>query len=353
MRRGGPLLALAAALFAAPPADAAETTLVYVTDNGADTIHVINGVTRAEIGVIGGVPKPYGLAFSADAARVYVASQGQNILYILDQPSGDPFLRVRLSGTPADLAVARGGEEVFVGIVSEPGGIDVVGAGLVGRMATIPLGAAIDSMTASADGAFVVAGSSSGRFLSIVDAKARKEVRRVAFDRPVRQAAIESRPDRSPGRIFVQLADFNGFAVVDFDSGTELKRIEFAAGSAARGAGGAAGGIAIAPDGKTLWAGSAASGSLYAFTLPELKPAGEVRLKGAAPALPEALAFSPTGTLYVADATANALAVVEAGASTEGGRTPVGPLPKRVRVMVLPYDLESELQEDERNAPPR
>lgn len=337
-------------------ARAAETVLVYVTDNGADTIHVLDGVTRDVVGVIGSVRKPYGIAFSGDNARVYVSSQETGILFILDQPTGDPFLRIRLSGMPTDLAVARDGEEVVVGIASAPGGLDIVSAGLVGRLATIALGAPIDSVAATPDGNFAIAGSREGRFISLVDLKARKEVRRVAFDRGVRQVAVEARTERNTGRIFVQLDGFDGFAVVDFDSGRETGRVALTAGAATQPAG-AAGGIGIAPDGKTLWVGNAATGVLHALTLPDLKPAGEIRLaagaSGAAGIGPEWLAFSPAGTMYVAEQGLDAVAVVDPAAMAALARVDVGPHPMRIKVMVLPYDLRKELEEDERNAPER
>ena len=95
--------------------------------------------------------------------------------------------------------------------------------------------------------------------------------------------AIEANPDGSTKRIFVQLSDTDGFAVIDFAKREEVARImlpdrhtgiELSAGEAA----GPSHGIGVAPDGKTLWVTSIPQNAVLAYSLADLSLVGQVAL---------------------------------------------------------------------------
>src|SRR6266516_5374452 len=94
---------------------------------------------------------------------------------------------------------------------------------------------------------------------------------------------FEANPDGSTRRIFAQLSDFNGFAVVDFATRKEVERIKLPDEPTGYGAqeqrlGSSSYGIGVAPDGKTLWVTSLSANAVFVYSLSELKSVGHVAL---------------------------------------------------------------------------
>ena len=89
----------------------------------------------------------------------------------------------------------------------------------------------------------------------------------------IRPMTFEQARDGSTSRIFVQLSDYHGVAVVDFATRKEVSRFELppipGEEKHTEGLQGApAHGLGITPDGKILLATSKVYGQLYAYTLP-------------------------------------------------------------------------------------
>jgi YVTN family beta-propeller protein len=151
----------------------------------------------------------------------------------------------------------------------------------------------------------------------------------MTFDRGVRPIAFEKKADGSTARMFVQLSDFHGFAVVDFATHSETGRVTLpdvpGATKSLNTQGAPSHGIAIAPDGKTLWAGSKWYHFVAAYSLPDLKPLGIVPVGH----YPDWLTFSPDAHLYVACAGSNSVSVVDVKGMKEVAKIPVGQVPKR------------------------
>jgi len=138
-------------------------------------------------------------------------------------------------------------------------------------------------------------------------------------------------PDGSTKDIIVQLSDFHGLVVVDFATHKEVSRITLPdvpgkeretdgiQGSPAHG-------LAITPDGKTLWTTSKYYDYVAAYSLPDYK-----LLKVVPVGLhPEWLTIPPDGKdLYVAVAGLNATVVVDNQTMKVVASIPVGSVPKR------------------------
>lgn len=81
--------------------------------------------------------------------------------------------------------------------------------------------------------------------------------------------AIESDPDGSGRRLFVELSGLRGFAVVDFESHREVARIKLPDDEPTVPPSGApTHGLGIAPDGKTLWVVSRIYDAVFVYSLP-------------------------------------------------------------------------------------
>ena len=137
--------------------------------------------------------------------------------------------------------------------------------------------------------------------------------------------------------IFVQVSGFNGFAVVDFATRKEIRRIQnpdLPPGKKTVPAGSdPSHGMAVTADGKTLVVCSRLNNFLYAYSLPDLKLLGGAELGGKGAGW---VTLTPDGRMaYVANPVTNDVSVVDVKALKEVARIPVGFVPKRNTTGVL------------------
>ena len=71
-----------------------------------------------------------------------------------------------------------------------------------------------------------MAGSIAGKTVNVFDAQTEQPAWTLDMDLGVRPMTFSTNPDGSTKWIFVQLSGFNGFAVVDFATHKEIKRIK-------------------------------------------------------------------------------------------------------------------------------
>jgi YVTN family beta-propeller protein len=91
--------------------------------------------------------------------------------------------------------------------------------------------------------------------------------------------------------------------------------------------------MAVSPDNKTLWVNSSVANGVFAYSLPDLKVVGYVKVGK----VPDWITFTPDGkTLYIAVSGENAVAAVDAATKKEIARIPVGEVPKRNGTVVVP-----------------
>jgi YVTN family beta-propeller protein len=244
--------------------------------------------------------------------------------------------KIPLSGHPNNIAAGRDGRRVYVGIAEAPGAVDVIDTASLQRVKSIPVKGAVHNAYVTPDGKFVVSGSIAGKNVVVIDAATEQPAWVLEFDLGVRPIAFEANADGSTKRMFVQLSDFNGFAVVDFATHREVTRIklpEIAAGKTPVMEGGnASHGMAVTSDGKTLVVNSRLNSAVYAYSLPDLKLLGSVDVGMA----PDWVTLTPDGKrAYVANAGSNSVSVIDLAAMKEITRIPVGQVPKRNITAVL------------------
>jgi YVTN family beta-propeller protein len=154
----------------------------------------------------------------------------------------------------------------------------------------------------------------------------------------VRPIAFETNADGSTRRAFVQISNFHGFTVVDWETHEEVARVELPEiPEAERDPGpfndAPAHGIGVAPDQQTLWVCSRLNHRVYAYALPTLDYLGEV-LVGSHP---DWLTFTPDSRFaYVANGGGDDVSVIDIASRTEVARIAVGSAPKRNITAILP-----------------
>ena len=244
-------------LVLAPLPASAGTVRVYVTNSAGDSIHVIDPSTNKVIQQIRGVEGAHGIAFSPDGSRVYVSDEADSTLDVFDRKTGKLIKKVALSAHPNNIAVAKDGR-IVVGIARDPGALDIIDPATLTRTKSVPVNGRLHNVYVTPDSKYAVAGSIRTGTITVIDLATEAPTWELKLDKGIRPMAIEAGSDGAAKRIFVQLSDFNGFAVVDFAARKEVARIQL---PAAKGefetdgdrATAPSHGIGVAPDGKTLW----------------------------------------------------------------------------------------------------
>jgi YVTN family beta-propeller protein len=193
----------------------ASTVRVYVTNSAGDSIHVIDPATNNVVQQIKGIEGAHGIAFSPDGSRVYVSDEVDSTLDVFDRKTGKLVKKVALSAHPNNIAVAKDGR-IVVGIARDPGALDIVDPATLTRTKSVPVNGRLHNVYVTPDSKYVVTGSIRSGIVTVIDLATEQPVWEVKLDKGIRPMTIEAEPDGSTKRIFVQLSDFNGFAVLDF-----------------------------------------------------------------------------------------------------------------------------------------
>jgi YVTN family beta-propeller protein len=310
---------------------------IIQTNSAGDNVHVIDPVTNKVVGVITGIEVNHGAAVAPDGSRIYVSDEAESTLDVVDGKTLKVITRIPLSGHPNNIAVGRDGRRVYVGIIQAPGGVDVIDTGSLQRVKTLPTKGSIHNAYVTPDGKYVVAGSIQGKTVNVFDAQTEQPAWTLEMDLGIRPMAFATNPDGSTKWIFVQLTNFNGFAVVDFATRKEINRIknpDLPPGKATVPEGSdPSHGMAVTSDGRTLVVCSRLNNFLYAYSLPELKLLGGAELGGKGAGW---VTLTPDGkTAYVANPVTNDVSVVDIKSLKEVTRIPVGFVPKRNTTGVL------------------
>jgi YVTN family beta-propeller protein len=352
---------------------AARSARIYTLNIDGGSVTVIDPLTNKVVQTIYGIPWPRGVAFSPDGGLIYIGSEEEHTLDVVDTKTGQIIKKVPLSGHPAgSFGITKDGKRILIGLnpfyglalkhndPEDSGGVDIVDTTSLKRVKTIPIKEGIHDVFMTPDGKYAVVGAATGTFATIIDLQTQEPAWKIPFDTGVLTMAIESGPDGSTSRLFVELRNLNGFAVVDFPNRKEVARIKFPDPirfgfpnlrhklGPAKEVGpteyNPTHGTGIPPDGKTLWVCSRGTNYVYVYSLPELKLVGQVYLPerkvpghSVETGNPHWLDFTPDGkTVYICLATFNSVTAIDVKTLKEVAQIPVGENPKMIGASVLP-----------------
>jgi YVTN family beta-propeller protein len=335
------------ALALVPFAASAETVRIYVTNSAGDNIHVVDPATNQIVQEIKGYEAVHGVAFAPDGSKVYISNEPEHSLDVLDGKTGNLIKRIPLSNRPNNIAVSKDGSKVVVGIARGPGLLDIVDTKTLTKTVSIAVKGALHNVYVTPDGKHVITGSLRTNIMTVIDLQKEEIAWELDLKKGVRPMAIEASPDGSTRRVFVQLTDLNGAAVVDFATRKEVARItlpqtpvEFETDAARAHA--PSHGIGVTPDNKTLWVTSIPNNAVFVYSLADLKLIGEVPLpalklanRGPIASVPNWVTFTPDSkTIYVSNAAIQSVTAIDVDAMKIKAVIKVGESPKRIGTMV-------------------
>ncbi len=320
----------------------AEKIRIVQTNSHSDVISLIDPATQTVVGEIKGIPVNHGAAAAPDGSRLYFSSEAKTTLDVVDTATLQIIKEIPLTARPNNITIGKDGRFVYVGIMAGEGGLDVIDTQALAKVRHINTGGNVHNPYVTPDGRYVVAGMFGGdNNLAVFETATGKAVFALypphngnkgdALD-GIRPISFDTNADGSTRNMYVQLSDYHGFTVVDFASHKEIARIELpsvpveqrvAEGTYNRAP---SHGIGVAPDGHTLWVCSRLNGHVYAYSLPDLKLLGAVKVGSH----PDWLTFSPDSRFaYAANGDSNNVSVIDIKALKEVARIPVREAPKR------------------------
>ena len=304
---------------------------IIQTNSAGDNVSLIDPASNKVVGEITGIEAGHGAGAAPDGSKIYVSDEAESTLDVVDAKTLKVLAKVPLSGHPNNMAVGKDGRYVYVGIIQEPGGVDVIDTTTRTRVKNVPTKGTIHNAYVTPDGKYVVAGSIAGKTINVIDAKTNEPAWTIEMDLGIRPMTFNTNSDGSTKWIFAQLTGFNGFAVVDFATRKELRRIQnpdLPPGKQTVPQGSdPSHGMAVTADGKTLVVCSRLNNYLYSYSLPDLKLLGSAELTGKGAGW---VTLTPDGkTAYVANPVTNDVSVVDVATMKETTKVKVGYVPKR------------------------
>lgn len=329
---------VAAAAFAALPLTA-QTGKAYIiqTNSAGDNVQLIDPVSDKIVAEIQGIEAAHGVAAAPDGSRLYFTNESTATLDVADTKTLQVIKKIPLTGGPNNVAISRDGKKVYAAIQGADGGVDVIDTVTLEKTKFIRILRGVHNAIITPDGKYVVAGSTGGNVATVIDTEIDRPVWSIHFEGGVRVFCFDTNADGSTRRLFTQITDLHGFAIVDWATRKEVGRITLPeiplAERNTEGLQGApAHGILVSPDKKTLWSTSKVNSAVYAYSMPDVKYLGEVKVGK----VPDWITFSPDSKkLYVANAHDNTVSVVDVQARKEITRIKVGQVPKRNTTAVL------------------
>ncbi len=310
---------------------------IVQTNSAGDNVHIIDPVTNEIVGEVTGIERAHGVQASPDGRWLYVSNEADDTVDIVDGKTLNVTKKIALSGHPNNLAITPDGRKVYVAIAQSPGAIDVIDTASQEIVATISVHGGVHNTYVTPDGKHAVAGMVGARNMTVIDTETDVPVWTTYFDLGVRPMAFEANPDGSTARVFMQLSNFNGFGVLDFETRKEVARIEYPEvppDQRTPGHGGnTAHGIGVTPDNRYLIANSSLNSSVYIYALPELELVGGVRVGHS----PNWVTTTPDSKLaYVSLSGSNSVAVLDIRAAEIVAEIKTGgQVPKRNTTMVV------------------
>jgi YVTN family beta-propeller protein len=312
--------------------------VIVQTNSAGDSVHLIDPASDKIVGEIPDAEVIHGVAVAPDGSRFYLSNESTDTLDIVDARTLRITKKIPLTGHPNNVAIRKDGRRLYVAIQMADGGVDVIDTVAQEKVKFIRVLRGVHNTFITPDSKYVVAGSTGGSVATVIDTENDQPAWSIHFEGGVRPLCFETNPDGSTKRMFVQITNLHGFAVVDWEKRREVSRIRLPeVPPSERNSDGIQGapahGILIAPDGKTLWSTSKINSHVYAYSMPDLKYLGGVRVGK----VPDWLTFTPDSKkVYVANAHDNFVSVIDVTARKEIAQIKVGQVPKRNITATLP-----------------
>jgi YVTN family beta-propeller protein len=302
---------------------------IYVANSDDNKVTIIDPATDKVVGEIPVSANPHGIVPSPDGQRFYVSSESKDVLDVVDRKTAKIIRSVPIGTRPNNVAITRDGKRVYVCIRGESW-VDIVDTASLEKVKSVPVGKGPHNVYRTPDGEHMIATSMDENKLTVISVKTEEPEFAIPVGGVPRPLIIDAGPDNAIQRLFVQLSNLHGFAVVDYPSRAVTERVllpDAPAGARPLIPATFSHGLGISPDHTRLWVNSLLDNSVSVFSLPGLNRIATIPLGRG----PDWLTFTPDGKrCYVSNAGSNSVSSIDAVSLKELVRIPVGKVPKRI-----------------------
>ena len=312
----------------------AETVRIIQTNAAGDDALLIDPATNKVTLRIPDLEAAHGVTTSPDGTKAYFTVEADSTVKAVDLKTGKITGSVKLTGHPNNIAISKDGKRIFAGIAVAPGAVDVIDVATMKRTQSVPIKGAVHNVYVTPDGKFMVAGSVGGLILQVFDADTLAPAWELKMDKGVRCMAFSTAADGSTARLFMQLSDVHGLAVIDFKAHKEETRLMLPnePKNGVPHSGAPSHGVAVTADQKTLVVDSSVAEGVFFYNLPDLKYLGFVKTGNT----PDWITLTPDSKrAYIANAGSNTVSVLDIPTRKEIAVIPVGEVPKRNATAVM------------------
>jgi YVTN family beta-propeller protein len=241
----------------------------YVTLGPQDEVAVVDTATRTVLGRIPVGDNPTGVTISPDGTRVYVVNTGSRSLSIINVALGRVTAVVTLGNHPFDVAVHPDGSAVYV-TGDFPGQVSIVNPVAAVVSGVISVGDSLGGLSAHPNGLTLYVVDSGNNELAVVDVATRAVVQRIT----VGQTPVDVTLNQNGNVAYVSnLFGTGAVSVIDTENNSVIQTITLPGPALAQG-------VAITPDGKTLYVALRGASGVLAVNTPNHAIIGIVPVGG-------------------------------------------------------------------------
>ena len=212
----------------------------YITNEGDNTVSVINVTTNTVVATITVGVEPLGVSVSSDGTKVYTTNYSHpNTVEVISTTTNTVSASITVGSNPAGLCVSPDGSKVYVANVNS-NSVSVINTGTNTVSATVPVDYGPWSVSVSPDGSKVYVGNYFGNSVSVINTV--NNVVSTIIPLGFYPTALCVSPDGS--KIYV--ANWNNNTVNVIDTITNTVTITIPVGSGPNG-------ISISPDGSKVY----------------------------------------------------------------------------------------------------
>jgi len=272
--------------------------LAYVTNQGVNSISVINTSNSQIVANIPVGEVPYATVISPDGGRVFVADQGSNIVSVIDAHTNTFLFNIQTGTNPSGLAITPNGSTLYIANGSS-NNVSVINLqGYSGLNTYIDVGISPEGIVASPDGKWIYVANRNSDNVSVISTAINQVIATVGGLTSPEGLAIS--PDG--GTLYV--TNYNGRSVSAINT-LNYQKINIPVGVNPHG-------IAVSPDGNKIYVTNWGTGTVSVIDAASHDVAAISVGTG-----PEGISITPDGrSVYVANTTSGTVSVISTLTST-------------------------------------
>jgi YVTN family beta-propeller protein len=295
--------------FAAPGGVPCPVTLAYISNQGDNSVSVIDTASNAVVATVSVGNVPFGVAVALDGSRVYVANLNDNNVSVIDASNNTVVATVPVGNSPEGVAVAPDGTHVYV-VNDNSASVSVIDTSTNTVVATVPVGSGPVGVAVAPDGARVYV-TNSDTTISVIDTSNNTVVATVPVSGSHDGVAVT--PDGT--RVYVANDNTGSVSVIDTSTNTVVATVPV---------GNSPYTVAIAPDGSRAYAANLGDNNVSVIDTSSNAVVATVPVGG----FPLGVAVTPDGTrVYVANIGDNSVSVIDTSNNTVVATVLVGSSP--------------------------